>query len=111
MCCANHIKLNSQNNIRRSRCFIDEHVLYSRKSARKSFFRIRSLARIEKNSSKLIIGVGGCVASQEGNAIIKRAPYVDLVFGPQTLHRLAEMLIKCDIQGKPAIVIFQFPRN
>jgi len=41
---------------------------------------------------ELVIGVGGCVASQEGEAILKRAPYVDLVFGPQTLHRLPEML-------------------
>src|SRR5262249_17508348 len=40
----------------------------------------------------VIIGVGGCVASQEGDAILRRAPYVDLVFGPQTLHRLPEML-------------------
>src|SRR5205085_11824842 len=40
----------------------------------------------------LIIGVGGCVASQEGAAILKRAPYVDLVFGPQTIHRLGDML-------------------
>jgi len=41
-----------------------------------------------------VIGVGGCVASQEGAAIIDRAPYVDLVFGPQTLHRLPEMLAR-----------------
>ena len=40
----------------------------------------------------VIIGVGGCVASQEGEAIVKRAPYVDLVFGPQTLHRLPELI-------------------
>src|ERR1700694_4793127 len=40
---------------------------------------------------QLVIGVGGCVASQEGAAIVKRAPYVDLVFGPQTLHRLPTM--------------------
>lgn len=40
----------------------------------------------------LLIGVGGCVASQEGDAIVKRAPYVDMVFGPQTLHRLPQMI-------------------
>jgi tRNA-2-methylthio-N6-dimethylallyladenosine synthase len=40
----------------------------------------------------VVIGVGGCVASQEGEAIVKRAPYVDLVFGPQTLHRLPQMI-------------------
>ena len=40
----------------------------------------------------VLIGVGGCVASQEGEAIIARAPYVDVVFGPQTLHRLPELM-------------------
>src|SRR5688572_27134827 len=47
---------------------------------------------LKKLKPHLLIGVGGCVASQEGDAITKRAPYVDLVFGPQTLHRLPEMI-------------------
>jgi len=51
--------------------------------------RVRDLKRLRPD---LVIGVGGCVASQEGAAIIKRAPYVDLVFGPQTLHRLPAMI-------------------
>ena len=54
------------------------------------------------------IGVGGCVASQEGVAIIERAPYVDLVFGPQTLHRLPEMLRQRNLQNKPQVDI-SFP--
>ena len=54
------------------------------------------------------IGVGGCVASQEGAAIIERAPYVDLVFGPQTLHRLPEMLDARKAQNKPQVDI-SFP--
>ena len=54
------------------------------------------------------IGVGGCVASQEGAAIIARAPYVDIVFGPQTLHRLPEMLAQRDIQARPQVDI-SFP--
>ena len=54
------------------------------------------------------IGVGGCVASQEGAAIIARAPYVDIVFGPQTLHRLPEMLAQRDIQDQPQVDI-SFP--
>ena len=54
------------------------------------------------------IGVGGCVASQEGAAIIARAPYVDIVFGPQTLHRLPEMLAQRDIQDRPQVDI-SFP--
>ncbi len=51
--------------------------------------RVRELKRANPN---LVIGVGGCVASQEGEAIVKRAPYVDVVFGPQTLHRLPQMI-------------------
>ncbi len=56
----------------------------------------------------LVIGVGGCVASQEGEAIIKRAPFVDLVFGPQTLHRLPEMLEKLR-KKQQSIVDISFP--
>ena len=55
-----------------------------------------------------MIGVGGCVASQEGEAIVKRAPYVDLVFGPQTLHRLPEMIEARRATGKPQVDI-SFP--
>ncbi len=56
----------------------------------------------------VLIGVGGCVASQEGAAIIERAPYVDLVFGPQTLHRLPAMIAKRRAQGLPQVDI-SFP--
>ena len=56
----------------------------------------------------LVIGVGGCVASQEGEAIRERAPYVDLVFGPQTLHRLPEMLARAHDQHLPTVDI-SFP--
>jgi tRNA-2-methylthio-N6-dimethylallyladenosine synthase len=55
-----------------------------------------------------LIGVGGCVASQEGEAIVERAPYVDLVFGPQTLHRLPEMLARRRRDGTPQVDI-RFP--
>ena len=51
------------------------------------------------------IGVGGCVASQEGEAIIARAPYVDVVFGPQTLHRLPQLLAQRERQGRPQVDI------
>jgi tRNA-2-methylthio-N6-dimethylallyladenosine synthase len=57
---------------------------------------------------ELVIGVGGCVASQEGDAILKRAPYVDLVFGPQTLHRLPEML-NAATQKHKSVVDVSFP--
>ena len=56
----------------------------------------------------MLIGVGGCVASQEGAAIIERAPYVDLVFGPQTLHRLPQMIAARNAQQRPQVDI-SFP--
>ncbi len=56
----------------------------------------------------LLIGVGGCVASQEGAAILKRAPYVDIVFGPQTLHRLPQLLEARRVTGQPQVDI-SFP--
>ncbi len=58
----------------------------------------------------VLIGVGGCVASQEGAALIKRAPYVDLVFGPQTLHRLPAMIAR-RVQTSEAQVDISFPEN
>ncbi len=67
------------------------------------------LGRIKHLSKKGVkIGVGGCVASQEGAAIIKRAPYVDVVFGPQTLHRLPELLAKREREGRSQVDI-SFP--
>ncbi|AFC86622.1 tRNA (N6-isopentenyl adenosine(37)-C2)-methylthiotransferase MiaB [Frateuria aurantia] len=60
------------------------------------------------DGKQVLIGVGGCVASQEGEAIIKRAPYVDLVFGPQTLHRLPELIEARRETGKPQVDI-SFP--
>ena len=56
----------------------------------------------------MVIAVGGCVASQEGAAIVKRAPYVDLVFGPQTLHRLPELIRERRESGQPQVDI-SFP--
>jgi tRNA-2-methylthio-N6-dimethylallyladenosine synthase len=67
------------------------------------------LGRIKHLKKKGVqIGVGGCVASQEGAAIIARAPYVDVVFGPQTLHRLPDMLAARALQNKPQVDI-SFP--
>jgi len=57
---------------------------------------------------ELIIGVGGCVASQEGEAITARAPFVDLVFGPQTIHRLPQMIDELQSRGR-AVVDVSFP--
>ena len=67
------------------------------------------LGRIKHLKAKgVLIGVGGCVASQEGEAIIARAPYVDVVFGPQTLHRLPELLNQRSKLGRPQVDI-SFP--
>ncbi|BBB62028.1 tRNA-2-methylthio-N(6)-dimethylallyladenosine synthase [Undibacterium sp. KW1] len=62
------------------------------KASEKVFSDLGRLRELKRNKPDLLIGVGGCVASQEGDAIIKRAPYVDVVFGPQTLHRLPQMI-------------------
>jgi tRNA-2-methylthio-N6-dimethylallyladenosine synthase len=61
-----------------------------------------------KKDRPVLIGVGGCVASQEGEAILKRAPYVDLVFGPQTLHRLPDMIDARRASGRPQVDV-SFP--
>lgn len=62
------------------------------KAQEKVFSQLGRWRELKKKKPDLILGVGGCVASQEGDAIMKRAPYVDMVFGPQTLHRLPKML-------------------
>jgi len=64
------------------------------------------LGRVKHLKAKgVLIGVGGCVASQEGAAIIERAPYVDMVFGPQTLHRLPQMIAARQAQNRPQVDI------
>jgi tRNA-2-methylthio-N6-dimethylallyladenosine synthase len=63
---------------------------------------------LKKLKPHVLIGVGGCVASQEGDAITKRAPYVDLVFGPQTLHRLPDMIGELKRTGRPVVDV-SFP--
>jgi tRNA-2-methylthio-N6-dimethylallyladenosine synthase len=63
---------------------------------------------LKKLKPHLLIGVGGCVGSQEGDAITRRAPYVDLVFGPQTLHRLPDMLTELKRTGR-SVVDVSFP--
>ncbi len=67
--------------------------------------RVRELKRANPD---LVIGVGGCVASQEGAAIVRRAPYVDIVFGPQTLHRLPQLIAARRASGRPQVDI-SFP--
>jgi tRNA-2-methylthio-N6-dimethylallyladenosine synthase len=78
------------------------------KAQEKVFSQLGVWRPLKEKNPKLVIGVGGCVASQEGDAIRQRAPYVDLVFGPQTLHRLPEML-KQVWGGSRAVVDVSFP--
>jgi tRNA-2-methylthio-N6-dimethylallyladenosine synthase len=76
------------------------------KAQEKVFSDLGRVKHLKKRGA--VIGVGGCVASQEGAAIIERAPYVDLVFGPQTLHRLPQMLRDMRAQHRPQVDI-SFP--
>ncbi|MDP2398721.1 MAG: tRNA (N6-isopentenyl adenosine(37)-C2)-methylthiotransferase MiaB [Burkholderiales bacterium] len=75
------------------------------KAQEKVFHDLGRVRQFKKNKPGLIIGVGGCVASQEGAAIVRRAPYVDVVFGPQTLHRLPQLIAARRASGKPQIDI------
>jgi tRNA-2-methylthio-N6-dimethylallyladenosine synthase len=78
------------------------------KAQEKVFSDLGRVRELKQKNPALIIGVGGCVASQEGETIVKRAPYVDLVFGPQTLHRLPDMLHARRTKGRAQIDI-SFP--
>ena len=78
------------------------------KAQEKVFTDLGMVRHLKQKNPDLIIGVGGCVASQEGAAIVQRAPYVDLVFGPQTLHRLPAMMDQRRATGRPQVDI-DFP--
>ena len=78
------------------------------KAQEKVFSQLGRWRALKGQDRPVVIGVGGCVASQEGEAIIKRAPFVDLVFGPQTLHRLPELIRAKRETGKPQVDI-SFP--
>lgn len=79
------------------------------KAQEKVFHQLGRWKHLKDKNPNLMIGVGGCVASQEGEAIAKRAPFVDLVFGPQTLHRLPEMMNEQKQQDGTTIVDISFP--
>src|SRR5215213_2942216 len=74
----------------------------------KVFHDLGRVKHLKRDRPGVLIGVGGCVASHEGAAIVARAPYVDLVFGPQTLHRLPEMIEARRASGAPQVDI-SFP--
>ena len=78
------------------------------KPQEKVFSQLGQFRPLKKKNPNLVIGVGGCVASQEGDAIVARAPFVDVVFGPQTLHRLPEMIAEKRASGRSQVDI-SFP--
>jgi tRNA-2-methylthio-N6-dimethylallyladenosine synthase len=78
------------------------------KAEQKVYADLGRVRHLKQANPQLMIAVGGCVASQEGAAIVKRAPFVDVVFGPQTLHRLPELLRKRRATGEPQVDI-SFP--
>jgi tRNA-2-methylthio-N6-dimethylallyladenosine synthase len=78
------------------------------KAQEKVFHDLGRVKHLKRENPGLLIGVGGCVASQEGAAIVERAPYVDLVFGPQTLHRLPDLIANRQRTGRPQVDI-SFP--
>jgi tRNA-2-methylthio-N6-dimethylallyladenosine synthase len=78
------------------------------KAQEKVFHQLGRWRQLKEAKPELIIGVGGCVASQEGDAIARRAPYVDVIFGPQTLHRLPQM-IEARKPAGPVLVDVTFP--
>lgn len=78
------------------------------KAAEKVFSELGRWRPLKKNKPSLVIGVGGCVASQEGHNILKRAPFVDIVFGPQTLHRVPKMYDEVQEKQQPMVDI-SFP--
>jgi tRNA-2-methylthio-N6-dimethylallyladenosine synthase len=78
------------------------------KAQEKVFADLGRVKHLKRSNPNLMIAVGGCVASQEGAAIVARAPYVDVVFGPQTLHRLPELLARRRSSGAPQVDV-SFP--
>ena len=78
------------------------------KAQEKVFSELGRWRELKADHPDLLIGVGGCVASQEGAAIVERAPFVDLVFGPQTLHRLPDMVTRARASGR-SVVDVSFP--
>lgn len=78
------------------------------KAEEKVFSDLGRYRKLKNKKPAMVIGVGGCVASQEGEAIMKRAPYVDLIFGPQTLHRLPDMYTE-SVEKQKRVIDITFP--
>jgi tRNA-2-methylthio-N6-dimethylallyladenosine synthase len=103
----------SENIVRTDRPEDADIILFNTCSVREKaqervFHDLGRVRMLKKEKPCLIIGVGGCVASQEGEAIVARAPYVDIVFGPQTLHRLPQLIAQRRLSGKAQVDV-SFP--
>ncbi|STX51553.1 isopentenyl-adenosine A37 tRNA methylthiolase [Legionella busanensis] len=101
-------KLEKTNNVEEADVILLNTCSIREKAQEKVFSQLGQWREFKKAKPNVIIGVGGCVASQEGSDIIKRAPFVDLVFGPQTLHRLPALLDE-RLQTKKPVVDISFP--
>jgi len=93
----------SDERVRLGTCSIRE------KAQEKVFSELGRWKPLKQLRKDVVIGVGGCVASQEGEAIHERAPFVDVVFGPQTLHRLPE-LVSQSLDSRAPVVDISFPQ-
>ncbi|MGQ3887645.1 tRNA (N6-isopentenyl adenosine(37)-C2)-methylthiotransferase MiaB [Legionella sp. CNM-1927-20] len=100
--------LEKTNNVEEADVILLNTCSIREKAQEKVFSQLGQWREFKKANPNVIIGVGGCVASQEGSDIIKRAPFVDLVFGPQTLHRLPALLEE-RLQTKKPVVDISFP--
>ncbi|MDP2783022.1 MAG: tRNA (N6-isopentenyl adenosine(37)-C2)-methylthiotransferase MiaB [Sulfurimicrobium sp.] len=98
----------STNNVEEADVILLNTCSIREKAQDKVFHQLGRWRKLKARNPELLIGVGGCVASQEGGAIIARAPYVDVVFGPQTLHRLPQLIRDRQSSGKPQVDI-SFP--
>jgi len=81
------------------------------KAQEKVFSQLGRWKKLKDKNPNIVIGVGGCVASQEGEALRQRAPVVDVVFGPQTLHRLPDMIRQVRTEHHAVVDIFPSPKS
>jgi tRNA-2-methylthio-N6-dimethylallyladenosine synthase len=105
---AEHYPIEKTDNVDEADIILLNTCSIREKAQEKVFSDLGRLKPLKDKNPNLIIGVGGCVASQEGETILKRAPYVDVVFGPQTLHRLPKLLQDVETTHKSQIDI-SFP--
>ncbi|MEC7596031.1 MAG: tRNA (N6-isopentenyl adenosine(37)-C2)-methylthiotransferase MiaB [Pseudomonadota bacterium] len=100
--------LNLTDNVNEADVLLINTCSIREKAEDKLFHQLGRWRKLKENNPNLVIGVGGCVASQEGDLILKRAPYVDMIFGPQTLHRLPNMLNEA-LNDKEITIDISFP--